>query len=68
MLTHGNFTAMSLCYPVDVDPVSADDVAVYAVPMSHCAGLYNFIYVRCGSRHVVPVSRGFKADELFELA
>jgi len=68
MLTHGNLTAMSLCYPVDVDPVSAEDAAVYAAPMSHGAGLYNFIHVRCGARHVVPVSRGFKADELFELA
>ncbi|MGH8486506.1 MAG: class I adenylate-forming enzyme family protein, partial [Pseudomonas sp.] len=41
---------------------------VYAAPMSHGAGLYNFIHVRCGARHVVPASRGFKADELFELA
>lgn len=34
----------------------------------HGASLYNFIHVRCGARHVVPESRGFKADELFELA
>ncbi|TVT84576.1 class I adenylate-forming enzyme family protein [Pseudomonas sp. H3(2019)] len=68
MLSHGNLTAMSLCYPLDVDPVSPDDAVVYAAPMSHGAGLYNFIHVRCGARHVVPVSRGFKADELFELA
>ncbi|WP_349747085.1 class I adenylate-forming enzyme family protein [Pseudomonas frederiksbergensis] len=68
MLSHGNLTAMSLCYPLDVDPVSPDDAVVYAAPMSHGAGLYNFIHVRCGARHVVPESRGFKADELFELA
>lgn len=68
MLSHGNLTAMSLCYPIDVDTVSADDAVVYAAPMSHGAGLYNFIHVRCGARHVVPVSRGFKAVELFELA
>ncbi|RON10244.1 AMP-dependent synthetase [Pseudomonas brassicacearum] len=68
MLSHGNLTAMSLCYPLDVDPVSPDDAVVYAAPMSHGAGLYNFIHVRCGARHVIPESRGFKADELFELA
>jgi long-chain acyl-CoA synthetase len=68
MLSHGNLMAMSLCYPIDVDPVHEGDSVVYAAPMSHGAGLYNFIHVRCGARHVVPVSRGFKAVELFELA
>jgi long-chain acyl-CoA synthetase len=68
MLSHGNLMAMSLCYPVDVDPVSADDAVLYAAPMSHGAGLYNFIHVRCGARHVVPESRGFNASELFALA
>jgi len=68
MLSHGNLTAMSLCYPVDVDQVRGVDAVVYAAPMSHGAGLYNFIHVRCGARHVVPESRGFKAAELFELA
>lgn len=68
MLSHGNLIAMSLCYPLDVDPVAADDAVVYAAPMSHGAGLYNFIHVRCGARHVVPLSRGFQATELFTLA
>lgn len=68
MLSHGNLSAMSLCYPIDVDPVAAGDAVVYAAPMSHGAGLYNFIHVRCGARHVVPESRGFKAEELFALA
>ncbi|AMW83004.1 Long-chain-fatty-acid--CoA ligase [Pseudomonas yamanorum] len=68
MLCHGNLIAMSLCYPTDVDPVSGDDAVVYAAPMSHGAGLYNFIHVRCGARHVVPESRGFDAGELFGLA
>ncbi|MDH0303274.1 MULTISPECIES: AMP-binding protein [unclassified Pseudomonas] len=68
MLSHGNLIAMSLCYPLDVDPVSAADAMVYAAPMSHGAGLYNFVHVRCGARHVVPASRGFQAAELFELA
>lgn len=68
MLSHGNLMAMSLCYPLDVDPVQALDAVVYAAPMSHGAGLYNFIHVRCGARHVVPESRGFDAQELFGLA
>lgn len=68
MLSHGNLMAMSLCYPIDVDPVNEGDSVVYPAPMSHGAGLYNFIHVRCGARHVVPASRGFKAVELFELA
>lgn len=68
MLSHGNLMAMSLCYPTDVDPVGGDDAVVYAAPMSHGAGLYNFIHVRCGARHVVPASGGFDAAELFGLA
>ncbi|WP_101674729.1 class I adenylate-forming enzyme family protein [Alloalcanivorax mobilis] len=68
MLTHGNLVAMSLCYAVDVDTVSSDDAALYAAPMSHGAGLYNFIHVRCGARHVLPGSRGFDAAEVLDLA
>jgi len=58
MLSHGNLMAMALCYPYDVDSVSASDAWLYAAPMSHGAGLYNFMSVRAGGRHVVPVSRG----------
>ena len=68
MLSHGNLVAMSLCYPLDVDALSGNEAVLYAAPMSHGAGLYNFIHVRCGARHVVPESRGFKAEEVFELA
>src|SRR5690625_2652464 len=68
MLTHGNLTAMSLCYGVDVDALGADDAVVYAAPLSHGAGLYNFIHVRSGARHVIPTSRGFDSAELLSLA
>ena len=68
MLSHGDLRAMSLRYPVDTDPVGTDDAVVYAAPMSHCAGLYHLIHVRRAARHVVPESRGFEADEVFELA
>ena len=68
MLSHANLMAMSLCYPTDVDTVSSEDAALYAAPMSHGAGLYNFIHVRAGARHVVPPSGGFDSDEVLDLA
>jgi acyl-CoA synthetase (AMP-forming)/AMP-acid ligase II len=68
MLTHDNLIAMSLCYMVDVDQVSPDDAVLYAAPMSHGAGLYNFIFVRMGARHVVPESRGFDSAEILNVA
>lgn len=68
MLSHGNLVAMTLCYPYDVDSVSANDAWLYAAPMSHGAGLYNFMSVRAGGRHVVPASRGFDSTEIFQLA
>ncbi len=67
MLTHDNLVAMSLCYTVDVDNVSTDDAILYAAPMSHGAGLYNFVFVRLGARHVVPESRGFDSAEILDL-
>ena len=48
MLSHGNLVAMSLCYLADVDQVDADDASLYAAPISHGAGLYNFPHVRMG--------------------
>lgn len=68
VITHGMLMAMSLCYPVDVDPVSAGDAALYAAPMSHGAGLYALIHVRMGARHMVPPSGGFDAAEVLDLA
>ncbi|MFG1395042.1 class I adenylate-forming enzyme family protein [Xanthobacter agilis] len=67
MLSHGNLTAMSLSYLADVDEAHAEDAIVYAAPMSHGAGMYNFIHVRVGARHVVPASGGFDADEVLDL-
>src|SRR5699024_3827687 len=55
-------------YPLDVDPVDNRDAILYAAPMSHGAGLYNFVHVRCGARHVIPKSGGFDAGEVLDLA
>lgn len=68
MLTSGNITAMTLSYFADVDEVHSEDAALYAAPMSHGAGLYNFMHVIRGARHVVPLSGGFDADEILTLA
>lgn len=67
-LSHRNLRMLSLCYALDVDAVAADQAKLYAAPMSHGAGLYNFAFVRVGARHVVPSSRGFEAEEIAGLA
>src|ERR1700716_3172690 len=67
MLSHGNLAAMSLCYLADVDQATPNDASLYAAPISHGAGLYNFPHVRMGGRHVIPESRGFDPDEVLNL-
>ena len=67
MLSHGNLAAMSLCYLADVDHATPRDATLYAAPISHGAGLYNFPVVRMGGRHVIPESGGFDPDEVLNL-
>lgn len=68
MQTHRNLQAMTACYFTDVDNIDPQDAMVYAAPMSHGAGLYNYAQVLRGARHVVPRSGGFEPAELLELA
>jgi long-chain acyl-CoA synthetase len=68
MQTHRNLMGMTSCYFTDVDPVTPNDCIVYAAPMSHGAGLYNFAHVLKAARHVVPESGGFDPAELCQLA
>ncbi|MES2412481.1 MAG: AMP-binding protein [Pseudomonadota bacterium] len=68
MQTHRNLLAMTACYFTDVDEVAEDDAMVYAAPMSHGAGLYNYAFTLRGARHVVPASGGFEPAELVALA
>lgn len=67
MITAGNLTHMSLAYFSDVDEVKSEDAILYAAPMSHGAGIYNFMHVIKGARHVVPESGGFEPAEIFSL-
>jgi long-chain acyl-CoA synthetase len=68
MQTHRNLLAMTTCYFSDVDAVDMADAIVYAAPLSHGAGLYNFTHVLKAARHVVPESGGFDPAELAMLA
>ena len=68
MITAGNLTHMTLAYFSDVDEVSPEDAILYAAPMSHGAGIYNFMHVITGARHVVPESGGFEPSEILGLA
>jgi long-chain acyl-CoA synthetase len=68
MQTHRNLLAMTACYFTDVDDIAPGDAMVYAAPMSHGAGFYNYAQVLRGARHVVPVSGGFDPAELVQLA
>ena len=68
MITCANISAMVASYLLDVDDAHTEDAILYAAPMSHGAGLYNFMHVLRGARHVVPASGGFDAAELLDLA
>lgn len=68
MLTHGNLRAMSLAYALDVDQAAPDQATIYAAPISHGAGLYNFVFTRVGGAHVFPVSKGFDPAEIAALS
>lgn len=68
ILTAANVEAMCFGYLADVDTVSSGDAILYAAPMSHGAGFYNFPHVMKGARHIVPESGGFEAEEVLDLA
>ncbi|WP_024537499.1 AMP-binding protein [Comamonas badia] len=68
MLTQRNLLAMTMAYFTDVDNVAPEDAMVYAAPMSHGAGLYQYAQLLRGARHVVPLSGGFDPAELADLA
>jgi long-chain acyl-CoA synthetase len=58
---------MGMGYFNDVDTIAPGDAIAYAAPMSHGAGVYAIPHLMAGARHVVPLSGGFDAAELFEL-
>ncbi len=68
VMTTANLHAMTFAYFVDVDPVAREDAILYAAPMSHGAGLYNFMHVLRAARHVAPESGGFDPAEILGLS
>lgn len=67
MISCGNIAAMTASYFIDVEEVHAEDATLYAAPMSHGAGIYNFMHVIRGARHVVTESGGFDPGEILSL-
>ncbi|WP_204115853.1 AMP-binding protein [Shimia biformata] len=68
MITAQNMAAMVAGYLDGIGSHSAKDATIYAAPMSHGAGIYNFMFVMAGGRHVCPASGGFDPAEIFDLA
>ncbi len=68
MISAGNLMAMVTGYLAGIGEHNSADSTLYAAPMSHGAGIYNFMHVIAGSRHICPASGGFDAPEIFELA
>lgn len=68
MISAGNIQAMAFAYLADVDEVRPDDGFLYAAPISHGAGLYNFMGVVAGAAHICPPSGGFEPAEILEIA
>ncbi len=68
MITAANMMAMVAGYQADLCAHVAADAALYAAPMSHGAGIYNFLFVIPAARHVVPQSGGFDAGEVLDVS
>ncbi|MGB0497716.1 MAG: class I adenylate-forming enzyme family protein [Rubricella sp.] len=68
MMPNRALATMALSYFADADEVYPRDAAYYAAPMSHGAGIYNFMHVIRGARHVVPESGGFDPAEILDAA
>lgn len=67
MLSHANLLAMTACYFMDVDSISARDGLLHAAPMSHGSGMYILPHVAASAAQVVPESGGFDPAEIFAL-
>lgn len=64
MLSHGNLSAMSQAYALEVDTISKGNPILHAAPMSHGSGLYIMAHVMRGGINVVPESGGFEPAEI----
>ncbi|WP_164661315.1 AMP-binding protein [Tropicibacter sp. Alg240-R139] len=68
MISAQNMMAMVMGYHDGVGTHSERDATLYAAPMSHGAGIYNFMFVMAGARHICPKSGGFDGAEILDMA
>ncbi len=66
-LSHRNLLAMALRYYADISQVDETHCYFHAAPLSHGGGLYGLPHLMKGSHQVIPESRGFDVDEIFDL-
>ncbi len=68
MMTSQNIQSMMMGYYAGIGTPTHEDATLYAAPMSHGAGIYSFMHVIAGGRHVCPASGGFDPAEILEIA
>lgn len=68
MITAQNMMSMVMGYHDGVGVHDEADATLYAAPMSHGAGIYNFMFVMAGARHYCPLSGGFDEAEILAMA
>ena len=66
-LSHRNLMAAALRYYADISQVDQTHCYFHAAPLSHGGGMYSLPHMMKGSHQVIPESRGFDVDELFDL-
>ncbi|WP_417728512.1 AMP-binding protein [Roseovarius sp.] len=66
-LSHANLMAMALRYYADIDAVGPEDCYLHAAPLSHGGGLYGLPFLMKAANHIIPDSRGFDVEEIFDL-
>ena len=66
-LSHRALLGMALRYYADIDQLSREDCYLHAAPISHGSGLYGLPHLMKASEIIVPASRGFDVEEIFDL-
>ena len=67
MLTHRNLVAMTMNFYADICPgFGPEDVILHAAPLSHGSGLYSLPNIAKGALNVIPESKSFDTERVFE--
>jgi long-chain acyl-CoA synthetase len=67
MLTHGNLDAMARGWVEEMTPLTDDDVALHAAPLSHGAGFHAFALVRAAISQIIATGGSFDPAEVCTL-